>query len=203
MSMSPSNTVFHDAVPGIGELALEPLQVEAHARIVHPWLASDHARFWAMQWMSLADVQTFYTDRVASSDADAYVGRHDGRPAFLVESYDPAADPIGRHYDVRAGDRGMHILVAPAERPVAGFSRAVFTFVMDFLFSDAAVARVIVEPDVENDKIHALNRRAGFVYQKEVALAEKTAALAFCSRAQYRTARWPAVPESHRARTGS
>lgn len=203
MSMALSSPIFHGHAPGIGALALEPLQVEVHARTVHPWLASDHARFWAMQWMSLADVQTFYTDMAASHDATAYVGSHEGQAAFLVETYNPAADPIGRHYHVRAGDQGMHILIAAAERPIAGFSQAVFSFVMDFLFSDAAVERVIVEPDVENDKIHTLNRRAGFVYQKRVTLAEKTAALAFCTRADYQAARVSAAPESRQARAGS
>lgn len=188
------NSIFGKTVPGIGELGLEPLQVAQHAAIVHTWLTHDHARFWGMQWMARADVERFYTDMAASSEADAWLGRHDGEPMFLVECYDPAADPIGRHYDVRTGDRGMHILLAPSNRRISGFSRAVFDLVMDFLFSDAAVERVVVEPDIENDRIHELNQRAGFVYERRVKLPEKTAALAFCTRAQYRAAQRTPVP---------
>jgi RimJ/RimL family protein N-acetyltransferase len=56
---------------------------------------------------------------------------------------------------------------------------------MDFLFSDAGVERVVVEPDVNNDAIHPINRRAGFVYHRQVELPGKTAWFATCTRADY------------------
>ena len=45
-----------------------------------------------------------------------------------------------------------------------------------------AVRRVVVEPDVRNDRIAALNAAAGFVVARTVDLPDKTAALGFCSR---------------------
>ena len=102
-----------------------------------------------------------------------------------MERYHPANDPVSEHYTVESGDRGVHVLVAPAQRPIANFTWAVFRVVMDFLFSDPEVTRVVVEPDIRNDKIHALNERAGFEYQKIIRLANKTVHLAFCTRAQY------------------
>ncbi|RBJ62798.1 N-acetyltransferase, partial [Pseudomonas sp. MWU12-2534b] len=45
-----------------------------------------------------------------------------------------------------------------------------------------------------NDKIHRLNRHAGFVYQGEIQLPHKRAALAFCSRAQFAAACAAAQP---------
>lgn len=59
---------------------------------------------------------------------------------------------------------------------------------MDFLFSHPDINRIVVEPDVRNDRIHRLNKRAGFVYERKVELPEKTAWLAFCTREQYRAA---------------
>ena len=58
----------------------------------------------------------------------------------------------------------MHVLVAPAEpvRECPGFTGAVFETILDFLFSDPLVDRVVVEPDIRNTKIQALNERMGF-----------------------------------------
>lgn len=53
------------------------------------------------------------------------------------------------------------------------------------MFSDARVSRIVVEPDVRNEKIHILNKRAGFEYQQIIDLPNKTAYLGFCTREQY------------------
>ncbi|ORM81024.1 hypothetical protein HA44_09880 [Mixta gaviniae] len=82
----------------------------------------------------------------------------------------------------------MHILIAPAEKPVAQFSWQVFSTVMDYLFSLPQVRRVVVEPDVRNEKIHRLNKRAGFRYQHTIDMGHKTAWLAFCQREDYQQA---------------
>lgn len=186
--MNDAAARFTRTVPGIGTLCLRAFQVEAHACLAHRWLSSDHARYWGMQSLSRAEIAQYFTDLAAGEVADAYIGLHDGRPAFLMERYDPAAEAIGAHYDVAAGDVGMHVLAAPTDTPIAGFTRAVFTLIMEFLFSDERVQRVVVEPDATNTAIHALNERAGFVYHRQVGLPDKTAWFATCTRADFRRA---------------
>jgi RimJ/RimL family protein N-acetyltransferase len=56
---------------------------------------------------------------------------------------------------------------------------------MRFLFERLDAERIVVEPDARNERIHALNRAMGFVYAKNVAFREKTASLAFCTRADF------------------
>jgi hypothetical protein len=56
---------------------------------------------------------------------------------------------------------------------------------MEECFADPSVRRVVVEPDVRNDKIAALNAAVGFVVCRTVDLADKTAALSFCTRADF------------------
>ncbi|MBN1085541.1 GNAT family N-acetyltransferase [Erwinia aphidicola] len=63
-----------------------------------------------------------------------------------------------------------------------------FTVVMDFMFSRPEVQRVVVEPDVNNARIHPLNKRAGFQYQHQIDMGHKTAWLAFCQREDYQQA---------------
>ncbi|MES1939711.1 IucA/IucC protein [Salinisphaera sp. T5B8] len=186
--MSDSPVLQARQIPGIGELAITPFDIERHVPTAHAWLRSDHARFWGMQSLDAQQVHDYFVELAASPDFDAFIGLHEGRPTFLVERYAPAAEAIGAHYDVQPGDIGMHVLVAPADKRIPGFTWAVFVQIMDFLFSDARVERVVVEPDVTNEAIHPINRRAGFVYHRQVALPGKTAWFATCTRADYRDA---------------
>ena len=45
-----------------------------------------------------------------------------GTAIGVFQTYEPAADPIGEHYPVREGDFGIHLFLAPADPPIAGFT---------------------------------------------------------------------------------
>lgn len=172
----------------LGEFALRPLSPAADAPLLHGWTSQPHARFWGMNALSVEQVREFYEELNRTPGAAGYLGTYGGTPCFLLERYNPAADPVGDCYAVRPGDVGMHLLIAPAERPITGFSLAVMRTVMAYLFSLPGVRRVVVEPDVRNHKIHALNRRVGFVHQRQIWIGSKQAYLAFCTRSQYEAA---------------
>jgi len=172
-----------------GKLTLRPLNFPQDADTLHSWMTKPYAKFWGMLDSHRDDVETFYRELTANNPHAALMGEHDGKPAFLIECYPVQDDPLHEHYDVQPGDIGMHILLAPADRPLPDFSWQVFSTVMEYLFSLPEVLRVVVEPDVRNDKIHRLNKRAGFQYQRQITLSHKTAWLAFCEREDYLLAR--------------
>lgn len=177
----------------LGEFALRLLVPEMDAHQVQQWTCQPYARYWGMLESSVADVAEFYARLNATPGSVAYLGLFNGAPCFLLERYDPATDPVGTCYRVRPGDVGMHLLIAPAQQALHGFSLAVMRTVMAYLFSQPETARVVVEPDWRNHKIHALNRRVGFVHRRRVKIGDKTAYLAFCSREQHvATQRWQA-----------
>lgn len=167
-------------------VSFRPLDLEKDAPMLLEWVTSPHAQYWGMLESNLEQVKTVYQQLLDAADYKIYVGEVCQEPTFLMESYNPKEDAIGGHYEVQEGDRGMHVLIkAPKQQVIPGFTWHVFTSIMDFLFQDEAHKRIVVEPDVNNDKIHVLNKRAGFVYQKEVMLPSKKAFLAFCSQEQY------------------
>ena len=59
---------------------------------------------------------------------------------------------------------------------------------MELLFADRATRRVVVEPDVRNDAVHALNAAVGFEPAGTVELPGKQALLSFCTREQFEAA---------------
>jgi hypothetical protein len=56
---------------------------------------------------------------------------------------------------------------------------------MEHCFAGSRVRRVVVEPDVRNERIAALNAAAGFVVARTIALPTKDAALSFCTREDF------------------
>ncbi|MFK0223377.1 GNAT family N-acetyltransferase [Streptomyces vinaceus] len=175
-----------DAV--LGTFTIRPLDPFADAELLHGWVTHPKASFWMMQDASLPEVEREYMRIAAHEHHDAFIGLHEGRPAFLMEKYDPAELELVGLYEAQPGDVGMHFLVAPSERPLHGFTRAVITTVMAALFADPETERVVVEPDVENTAVHALNEAVGFVPDGPVQKPEKTALLSFCTRAQFEAA---------------
>ncbi|MER7516028.1 GNAT family N-acetyltransferase [Streptomyces sp. NPDC126499] len=172
----------------VHDISFRPLDPLKDAELIHPWVTDPKAAFWMMQGFKLEDVEREYMAIAANPHHDAYIGSVDGEPAFLMERYDPAQVELVGLYEAQPGDVGMHFLVAPTETPVHGFTRRVITAVMAELFADPATARVVVEPDVRNTAVHALNEAVGFVPDREIQKPEKKALLSFCTREQFEAA---------------
>jgi len=185
MTRALPEPTYRRFVAGLGALSLRPFDLTEDVTTLHSWVTQPYARYWGLLNASVADVHAEYLRISQSAHHRAFLGEHDGRPAFLMERYEPAHDAVGQVYDVAPGDIGMHVLVGPAVTPIAGFTAAVFETIMDSLFSDPLVDRVVVEPDVRNVKIQALNERMGFRKHSVVQLPDKQAWLSFCTRDQY------------------
>ncbi|MEU4082387.1 GNAT family N-acetyltransferase [Streptomyces venezuelae] len=169
-------------------VSIRPFDPLKDAELIHPWVTHPKAAFWMMQDATLEDVVREYTGFVAHPHHHVFIGEVDGTPAFLMEKYDPSKLELVGLYDPLPGDVGMHFLVAPTDTPVHGFTRTVITAVMTELFADPATRRVVVEPDVSNKAVHALNEAVGFVPDREIQKPEKKALLSFCTREQFEAA---------------
>jgi hypothetical protein len=183
-----TDTVFTRTDEHLGTFALRPVDPFRDAELLLGWLTHPKSVFWMMQNAALPDVEREFLDIAARPRHDAFLGLHEGTPAFLVERYDPA-DELGEAHAALPGDVGMHFLCAPTATPLHGFTRAVLTTVMELLFSDPEVQRVVVEPDVRNTGVHALNAAVGFRVEKTISLPEKDAFLSLCTRDDYLASR--------------
>lgn len=175
--------------PRLGEFALRHLRPEKDADLLHAWLTHPKSVFWMMQDADRADVVSEFAAIGAHPYRQAFLGLHDRRPAFLAERYDPARVELAGLYDAEPGDVGMHFLCSPTSRPLHGFSTAVLTTVLEFLFTDPGTRRVVVEPDVANTAVHELNAAVGFRVVGTVRTPQKLALLSSCTRSQFRAAR--------------
>ncbi|MBH5335252.1 acetyltransferase [Streptomyces pactum] len=182
-------TVFTRTDRALGEFAVRGLDPDADAALLHGWVTHPKSAFWMMQDADVAEVAREYRRITEHPHHEAFIGLHRGSPAFLVERYDPSQVELVGLYDPLPGDVGMHFLCAPTDTPLHGFTRAVITTVMEFLFTDPRVRRVVVEPDVRNTAVHALNAAVGFEVVGPVRKPEKEALLSTCTREQFQATR--------------
>jgi siderophore synthetase component/RimJ/RimL family protein N-acetyltransferase len=177
-----------------------PVRPDEDAALLHSWLCTPRARFWGMESANRAEVRAEHERIEADPHHSALLaldGRRDGLPAFLVETYDPARSSLAGRYPWRHGDAGLHLLLphpADAGGPETGFSAAAMEAALVHLFADPAVLRVVVEPDVRNTAVQALNARCGFRPAERVELPAvdgapaKTAQLSYCTRVDFAAA---------------
>lgn len=171
----------------------------ADAATLQRWLAHPNSAFWGMGELSAAQVEEYLAGVLDGEGQDAWLGLVDGIPAFYAETYDPSLVLLVGIHDALPGDLGMHVLVAPPSgEPRHGHTDAVFAAVMRWCFDELGATRVVVEPDVRNDRIRRKNVRAGFVELGEAPVDEgghvKTAMLSVCTRAAFESSELASSP---------
>ncbi|MET7679548.1 GNAT family N-acetyltransferase [Streptomyces sp. NPDC005423] len=194
---TPASTrtpVHEQRVDGYGTVRVLPLDPEADADVIHGWVSEQRALFWGMNGLTRDQVTEIYAHMDTLATHHAYLAVRDGDPVALLQTYDPAADRVGDCYDVRPGDVGMHLLLAPPGPAGArsGWSSALLGVFVSYLLLGLGRSRIVVDPDVRNEKAIARFRREGFVTGPAVVLPEvdlpdvwlpeKHAQLAFLAR---------------------
>ncbi|WP_414651843.1 amino acid adenylation domain-containing protein [Gordonia sp. UBA5067] len=166
-------------------LMAEPMDPHAHAPIVHRWLTHPKSAYWEMLTATADEVSTMIRAAATGASYGMRIGFLDGEPQFLFELYDPAigelSDPASG-YVHRDGDIGMHLLVAPSDTPISGFTGEVMLHIMRTAFAQPGVQRVVVEPDVRNTDVQRLNAAVGFTVAGDYPVGAKTARLSYCTR---------------------
>lgn len=185
------------------EIDIRPVDARLDAPVVQRWLAHPKSAFWGMQELGVSEVADYLAEVSTHPRQDSWLGAVDGAPAFLAETYDPASVLLVGIHDALPGDLGMHVLVAPADgHGRHGLTDAVFAAVMRWCFDELGAERVVVEPDVRNERIAAKNARAGFRVLGEVEVPEgehvKRANLSVCTRADFAASALGSLPDHER-----
>lgn len=174
---------YQTELDGFGTMRIDEADPDRDLDLIHQWVTAERASFWGMQALSRDEIATTYRFLDSLPTHHVYVVRVDGVPAALLQTYDPQADPAGAAYEVRAGDLGVHLLIAPGE-PRAGFSGNLLAALGRFVFEQLGNPRIVVEPDVRNARAIERFRRSGFVLGPQAKITQpdgttKTAQFAF------------------------
>jgi len=167
--------VLHEQhIDGFGTVRVLPLDPAADAGTIHRWVSEQRAAFWGMNGLTKAQVAEIYAHMDTLDTHHAHLVLRDDEPVALLQTYDPAADRVGDCYAVAPGDIGIHLLLAPpgpdGERP--GWSAALMGALASYVLLGLDRRRIVVDPDVRNEKAIARFLRQGFVAGPRVVLPE-------------------------------
>ncbi|WP_381567421.1 GNAT family N-acetyltransferase [Streptomyces eurythermus] len=192
---NPMTDLHVQHIDGFGTVRIRPVDPEGDAELIHSWVSDERAVFWGMNGLGRDRVAEIYAHMATLDTHHAHLVTKDGEPAALLQTYEPSADRVGECYDVRPGDLGVHLLLAPAgpDGPHPGWTSGLVKAMTTYVLRVLDRPRIVIDPDVRNTKAIARFERQGFtrgpavvlpeVDLPEVYLPEKHAQLAFLERA--------------------
>ncbi|MFJ4644994.1 GNAT family N-acetyltransferase [Streptomyces bobili] len=186
--------VHEEKAEGFGTVRIRPVDAEADAAVLHGWVSAERASFWGMNGLTRDQVAEIYAHMAGLDTHHAYLVELDGEPVAVLQTYEPSEDRVSECYEVEPGDIGVHVLLAAAGERGArpGWSSALMSVFVSYVLVGQDRRRVVVDPDVRNEKALARFLRQGFevgpvvtlpeIDLPDVYLPEKTAQLAFLRR---------------------
>ena len=180
----PAGAVVHVADdPELGRIEISVLDPVADLDVIHRWVTAPTARFWGLGDLTRQELSELYAYVDGLDTHHAFVVRREGLPIVLLQTYEPEHDPLGEVYAAQPGDVGIHFLLGDRGAPVAGFTTQVAQVLSAFVFSQPAAQRIVIEPDVGNERAVARARLFGFELGPHVELPSgKVGQLAFLTR---------------------
>ncbi|MEY4908120.1 MAG: hypothetical protein RL260_1838 [Pseudomonadota bacterium] len=174
-----------------GTVLLRKMVLDEDAPLLHDWFSRDYARFWGLQGKTVEEIREKFAEIEASGTCDVMFGilAATGERLFMFQSYDVNADVLSRHYPVRTGDRGFHLMLGPVEKPLPAAAYYTLQAIAAWIFRDPAVQRMVGEPDIRNRKVLLRLVQAGFEFGRVIHLPYKTAVMIYLSRATFDQAR--------------
>ena len=180
---APGTVVGERTLAGIGRLTTTVLDPGADLDVIHRWVTSPGTDFWGLSDLDRDELRDLYAYVDSLPSHHAFLVRRDDEPVALLQTYDPARDPVGECYPVQPGDTGVHLLVGGrGGAPVPGFATRLMAAIVDLVLDQPGARRIVVEPDVRNVRAVARMRRTGFELGPVVELPTKRAQLAFLTR---------------------
>ncbi|MFC9062274.1 GNAT family N-acetyltransferase [Streptomyces sp. NPDC057074] len=190
-----ARTPLHEQhLDGFGTVRVLPLDAAEDAGVIHRWVSEERAEFWGMTELTRDQVEAVYAHMDTLDTHHARLVVKDGEPVALLQTYEPGADRVSECYAVEPGDIGVHLLLAPpgARGARPGWTAALAGALMAYVLLGLDRTRIVVDPDIGNEKAIARFLRQGFtagpavvlpvVDLPDVHLPEKKAQLAFLRR---------------------
>lgn len=172
-------------IPADRTLTFEPADPDRHTALLHDWLNRPHVLPWWGPERTVDEARAYVVRQRASAHLDPWVVSAGDLAFGYVETYRAGDDPLADYVSLGERDRGWHVLVGPLEVIGSGLPRQMGRAVLDRLFAEPEVERVVCEPDIRNERMHGFCRALGCRAEATLDLPDKRALLFVIDRATY------------------
>lgn len=178
--------------PTSGRFVLRPVDPEdgAQVTLIHRWMNAPHVVAYWQTALPREGIRDYLRAEAARAHSRPFLAELRpasdpvasepvaGEPVGYLELYRADLDPLASHYDFRADDLGIHLLIGAVEQTGRGLGTALIAAARDALLAGHPEStRVVAEPDVRNAASLRAFAAAGFEHRGELTLPDKTAAL--------------------------
>ncbi|MDN5743623.1 MAG: acetyltransferase [Nocardioidaceae bacterium] len=171
-------------------VSIRPVDPHRDVALLTRWVTAERAHFWGMSDFSEDDVRAVYRHIHEQAHLAAYLLLLHRTPIGLLHTYDPAVDEIGEWYERRAGDLGVHLLLADDENR-AGHTPQVLAAGLAFVSALPGCRRLVFEPDARNRASMAMMERVGAergpLVEMRTSISEKPAQFYFLAPVRQQT----------------
>jgi RimJ/RimL family protein N-acetyltransferase len=168
-------------------ISLRQATLERDLGRLHAWLGSDHVQpYWQLD-LPLPQFRDRLAAKLDDDHLTPYVGCLDHVPMSYWECYWAVDDDVANHYDARATDQGVHLLLGPEAYLGHGYAAPLLRAVVAMQFRQPETERVVAEPDARNDRAIHVFEQCGFEPRREFHFdeADKDAVLLICERERF------------------
>ncbi|MEA5598164.1 GNAT family N-acetyltransferase [Rivularia sp. UHCC 0363] len=166
-------------------IAFCPVSLSEDLDKIHKWMNQDYViSFWKLGF-DKDKIQQHLEKALADKHQTLYIGFIDDVPMSYWESYWTIDDVISGCYPAKKYDQGIHLLIGDRNFLGKGYALPLLRAMTFFKFKNSPTQKVIAEPDIRNKKMIYIFEKCGFVFQKEILLPDKSAALMFCKRQHF------------------
>ena len=177
--VSPEEIVFSKDFPAAGyNISLRRFCISTDMQAIYHWAwkTSTAAKLLASSYV--------YTHE--SNFARSYmVFLNDTIPVCQVDICRSLQDDICDHYKVSPGDYIVRIIVHLQKKKNRRFYVDVLRCCLEYFFSSTEVERIIIEPDVENERYNDLVIHSGFRFLQRIYQPYKASNLYYCTRESF------------------
>lgn len=180
--MRPTLPFDHTDLISNKTLSFRYVNFEKDVTLLHSWMNERHVvPFWQLD-ISLADYKRHLQNFLEDDHQTLLIGEIDGVPVSYWESYWVKGDIIKNYYEFDEYDQGLHLLIGEKSYLGKGYIYPLLLSILKQKFEVRETKKVIVEPDIRNEKMIHVFKKCGFSPIKEVVLPDKTGLLMFCER---------------------
>jgi len=178
-------TVYEQFPGSCQGISFRSFDLKKDIPVIHQWVNSEYSKeFWQLD-QSKEKLHELYKSVLQNPNAHSFIGLFDNKRICQIDLYRVQADELGKHLSVHFNDCGMHLLMAPLQKPISGLSRKIMEAFLKYYFSFSHAECMYAEPDIHNHKACRLLERSGFIFQQNIMLLSKAASLYLMTRKQF------------------
>lgn len=172
--VSSHETVFSKNFPAQGyHISLRRFCISTDMQAIHQWA-------WKTSSAAALLANSYAYTHESNFAKSFMVFMNDSVPVCETDICSSQQDDICDYYHAIPGDHVIRLLIHLQKKKDRQFYIDVLQTCMEFFFSDPAVVRLLIEPDVENERYNDLVIHSGFRFQQRIYQPYKASNLYYC-----------------------